>query len=64
MNKEKVNKIYCPTIFGYGIVAIFLTQLNMLIHFSLPMGGACFCRCVELFICRCAYGRCLFRYDI
>ena len=34
MNKEKVNKIYCPTIFGYGIVAIFLTQLNMLIHFQ------------------------------
>ena len=34
MNREKMNKIYCPTIFGYGIVAIFLTQLNMLIHFQ------------------------------
>lgn len=34
MNKEKINKIYCPIMFGFGLIAIFLMQMNVLIHFQ------------------------------
>ena len=34
MNKEKINKIYCPIMFGYGLILIFLAQMNVLIHFQ------------------------------
>lgn len=34
MNKEKINTFYSPIMFGYGLISIFLMQINVLIHFQ------------------------------